>query len=185
MNIKNINLYLLLFKMANLTIHQKKDIDVIFFLQEIDKHPLKIHIISMFKKGPPKDQGFMWREEIGGPGKYWTVQEAEALKYVQNLVLSKNGDSSGYGYMMRILQNKLEETYGEPSEATYENKQKVLNEKKFAQNYQKTVAAQIMDDANKKALNVMATEGMTAAVKHMFIGENGSLSYAEMRSKFG
>ena len=44
-----------------------------------------------------------------------------------------------------------------------------------------------MDEPNKKAIDVMATEGMEAAVKHMFTDEQSGrqLSYSEMRSRFG
>ena len=43
-----------------------------------------------------------------------------------------------------------------------------------------------MDEKNKKALNVLMTEGDKAFVKHVFTGENGrQLSYAEMRSRYG
>ena len=43
-----------------------------------------------------------------------------------------------------------------------------------------------MDDVNKKAATIMKEEGMAAAVKHMFTGENGQpLTYAEMRSRYG
>jgi hypothetical protein len=43
-----------------------------------------------------------------------------------------------------------------------------------------------MDDLNKKATTVMKEEGMEAAVKHMFTGENEQqLSYAEMRARYG
>jgi hypothetical protein len=43
-----------------------------------------------------------------------------------------------------------------------------------------------MDDLNKKAATVMKEEGVEAAVKHMFTGENGKqLSYAEMRARYG
>ena len=38
----------------------------------------------------------------------------------------------------------------------------------FAKDYQKTSFAKMMDEPNKKALNVMANEGMDAAMKHMF-----------------
>lgn len=43
-----------------------------------------------------------------------------------------------------------------------------------------------MDEKNKKALNVLMTEGDRAFVEHVFTGENGrQLSYAEMRSRYG
>jgi len=44
-----------------------------------------------------------------------------------------------------------------------------------------------MDDANKKALDVMQNEGMEAAVKHMFTDQESGrqLSYGEMRMRYG
>ena len=42
-----------------------------------------------------------------------------------------------------------------------------------------------MDEDNKKALNVMKTKGMDAAVKHMFTASGRQLSYAEMRMRYG
>ena len=57
----------------------------------------------------------------------------------------------------------------------------------FAKNYKKTAFANAMDEPNKKALDVMANEGMDAAVKHMFTDQESGrqLSYAEMRSRYG
>ena len=44
-----------------------------------------------------------------------------------------------------------------------------------------------MDELNKKALDVMATGGMDAAVKHMFTDQETGrqLSYGEMRMRYG
>ena len=44
-----------------------------------------------------------------------------------------------------------------------------------------------MDESNKKAADVMASQGMEAAIKHMFTDQKtgGQMSYAEMRSRFG
>ena len=43
-----------------------------------------------------------------------------------------------------------------------------------------------MDDANKKAYNILLTQGADAAVKHMFNPSGDrELSYSEMRSRFG
>ena len=57
----------------------------------------------------------------------------------------------------------------------------------FAQSYKETPFYEGMDDANKKAVNVMAEEGMEAAINHMFTDEKSgrTLSYAEMRSRYG
>ena len=45
----------------------------------------------------------------------------------------------------------------------------------------------VMDDLNKKAMVVMATRGMDAAVKHMFTDQDTGrqLSYGEMRMRYG
>ena len=44
-----------------------------------------------------------------------------------------------------------------------------------------------MDDANKKAMDVMQKDGPEAAIKHMFTNQETGrqLSYAEMRSRYG
>ena len=59
--------------------------------------------------------------------------------------------------------------------------------KEMAKLYQQTGFAKAMDENNKKALDVMAKEGMDAAVKHMFTDQKSGrqLSYAEMRSRYG
>lgn len=92
-------------------IETKKNVDIVFFLNQIDNHQNKEDIISMFLKGPPEDLGFMWCEKTGGPDCHWTEKEAEGLKYVGNLVLDKGWDSSGYGFMMRFIQTKIKEKY--------------------------------------------------------------------------
>jgi len=61
--------------------------------------------------------------------------------------------------------------------------------KAFAKDYQETQLAAAMDAANKKALDVWADQGITAAVAHMFKRPEseggGTLSYSEMRSRYG
>jgi hypothetical protein len=44
-----------------------------------------------------------------------------------------------------------------------------------------------MNDANKKAMDVMQKDGPEAAIKHMFTDQETGrqLSYAEMRSRYG
>lgn len=92
-------------------IETKKNIDIQYFLKKIEEHPLKNNIINMFKKGPPPNKGFMWCESSGGPDCHWTQEEAQGLKYVENLVLYKDWDSSGYGFMMRFIQSRIKEKY--------------------------------------------------------------------------
>ena len=59
-------------------------------------------------------------------------------------------------------------------------------EKNFAKTWDKAFGKNI-DEDNKKALNVMKTEGMDAAVKHMFTDQETGrqLSYSEMRMRYG
>ena len=80
--------------------------------------------------------------------------------------------------------------YHEPEYYKQHSKEKesILKEgQTFAKNYKKTEFANMMDEPNKKALDVMANEGMDAAVKHMFTDQESGrqLSYAEMRSRYG
>ena len=43
-----------------------------------------------------------------------------------------------------------------------------------------------MDDNNKKAMDIQATEGWDAAIKHMMTGSDGKpRSYSEMRALYG
>ena len=58
--------------------------------------------------------------------------------------------------------------------------------KSVAQMYKKNNYL-VMDDLNKKAMAVMATQGMDAAVKHMFTDQDTGrqLSYGEMRMRYG
>ena len=66
-------------------------------------------------------------------------------------------------------------------------KQEPYNEiddsKDFAKEYQKTAFAKGMDDANAKALDIMAKEGADNAAKHMMKMAGGD--YARMRSMYG
>lgn len=44
-----------------------------------------------------------------------------------------------------------------------------------------------MDDYNKKAMDVLTTKGMDAAIQHMFTDQDTgrTLSYGEMRARYG
>lgn len=90
---------------------QKEHSDANFIIRQIYLHSNKDSIISMFVKGPPENEGFMWCRCEGGPGKYWTSEEAQGLKYVSNLVLDRGWDSSGFGFMMRVVQDKIKKDY--------------------------------------------------------------------------
>ena len=66
------------------------------------------------------------------------------------------------------------------------NTDAIKKEKNFAKTWDKAFGKNI-DEDNKKALNVMKTEGMDAAVKHMFTDQETGrqLSYPEMRMRYG
>jgi hypothetical protein len=83
----------------------RKDLNTI--VDKINNHVNKQGIISMFIKGPPENDGFMWCGRKGGPGCWWNKEEAEGLKFISNLVLELGWDSSGYGFMMRFVQKEI------------------------------------------------------------------------------
>ena len=63
--------------------------------------------MSMLRKGPPANKGFMWCSKEGGPGKYWSKEEAEALNSLSDYILDMGWESSGYSIMIRNIQNKM------------------------------------------------------------------------------
>jgi hypothetical protein len=67
------------------------------------------------------------------------------------------------------------------TEPTTGTSSKVPKDKKYYIFYDK------MDDVNKKAMDVFASQGMDAAIKHMFTDqETGrTLTYGEMRARYG
>jgi len=70
----------------------------------IESHPKFDAIYSAFTKGPDPESGFMWTTT-----EWWTQEEGEAIEIVSNKVLDYGWDSSGYGYMMRVIQDKIKE----------------------------------------------------------------------------
>ena len=82
----------------------KLKIDTTDIINIIENHPNRQGVVSMFKKGPMKDKGFMWSNE---QDEHWTTEESNGLKYIRELVLEKDWDSSCYGIMMRNLQNEI------------------------------------------------------------------------------
>ena len=69
------------------TLDQKATIDCEYIVNFINNHENKNGIVSMFIKGPPPNDGFMWCGREGGDGQYWTLDEARGLKVIGNLVL--------------------------------------------------------------------------------------------------
>ena len=132
----------------------------------------------------------------------WTMERYDYPQNVRQWIFEnwiKMNDNNGgtYSepeYFNQKYKNNSTSTGGiENPEEPEESKESEKSDKSdndgrgYAKVYQKTAFAKGMDDNNKKALNVMATEGFDAAVKHMFKHpENGrQLSYGEMRMFYG
>lgn len=75
-------------------------------LCEINKLPIGLResIISMFRKGPPPTEGWLWCD-IQDPR--WTQNESSALIYVNDILLQNGYEGVGYTWMMR----RLEQTF--------------------------------------------------------------------------
>ena len=172
----------------------------------IESHPKFDAIYSAFTKGPDPECGFMWTTT-----EWWTEEEGEAIEIVSNKVLEYDWDSSGYGYMMRVIQGKIQALPVVKAVAVKDNLQddeakfagdprtckgspfyKTLKSfqldtleegKNFAKSYQQTSFGKAMDDNNKKALDVIAKKGADEAANYMMAQAGGY--YARMRSMFG
>lgn len=150
----------------------------------IETHPKFDAIYSAFMKGPDPQSGFMWTTT-----EWWSPEEGEAIKIVSNKVLDYDWDSSGYGYMMRVIESKIKAlqvvdgVLVKNVENPEEEEEKLDSEKKFAKSYQQTSFGKAMDDNNKKALDVMAKKGADEAANYMMAQAGGD--YARMRSMFG
>lgn len=150
----------------------------------IETHPKFDAIYSAFMKGPDPQSGFMWTTT-----EWWSPEEGEAIKIVSNKVLDYDWDSSGYGYMMRVIESKIKAlqvvdgVLVKDVENPEEEEEKLDSEKKFAKSYQQTSFGKAMDDNNKKALDVMAKKGADEAANYMMAQAGGD--YARMRSMFG
>ena len=90
-----------------MSLEEKGKADLKTLISFILSHENKDNIVNMFVKGPPKTCGFMWCGSEGGKGKWWTEQEANGLKDIGDKVLELGWDSSGYGIMLRMVQQEI------------------------------------------------------------------------------
>lgn len=76
---------------------------------------------------------------------------------------------------------------GKPEIETETGKPEIETGKPEIETGQKYIFEDLMDDANKKAMNVFATKGIDAAITHMFTDQETGrqLSYGEMRARYG
>ena len=189
-----------------MSLEQKSKNDSEKIMRFIESHPKFDAIYSAFAKGPDPECCFMWTTT-----EWWSPEQGEAIEIVSNKVLDYNWDSSGYGYMMRVIQGKIQALPVVKAVAVKDNLQddeakfagdprtgkgspfyKTLKSfqldtleegKKFAKSYQQTSFGKAMDDNNKKALDVMAKKGADEAANYMMAQAGGD--YARMRSMFG
>jgi len=128
----------------------------------------------------------------------WTMERYDYPQEVRNWIKDnwiKVNDENGGTYHEPEYHKKRtqkQQTQQTPVAKPVENpeeeeEQDENNGKAFAEAYKKTPFYEVMDDANKKSLDVMASEGMEAAVKHMFTDQETGrqLSYGEMRMRYG
>lgn len=81
---------------------EKSESDCQKIVSFIASHPQSNDMYNAFIKGPKPNCGFMWT-----PDDWWIEGEKSAIKIVSNKVLGYGWDSSGYGWMMRLIQNKI------------------------------------------------------------------------------
>ena len=92
-------------------------------------------------------------------------------------------------HYIQILLNIMENNNSnkEKNEAGIQKEINQENSKKFAKEYMNTSFYKDMDKDNKEALQIWAEKGLEASIQHMFTDQKtgNTISYAEMRSKYG
>ena len=104
-----------------------------------------------------ENTGFLWSNDT-------------RVNEIGNALINDNHSGSSFACTLRICQEIL-------------RKEKHGNEKT---NDPFPIANSDIDDCNKRAINVMDSEGPTEAIKHMFTRDDGTTrTYAEMRALYG
>ena len=117
----------------------------------------------------------------------WTMERYDYPQYVRDGIaenwIKVNDENGGTWHEPNYHKKKLDES----AESAASADASADNGKSFATAYKDTGLSERMDDANKKALDVMQNEGMNAAIKHMFTDQESGrqLSYGEMRMRYG
>ena len=86
--------------MSNLGLKAEKDLNTI--MDFIINHSKYNTIKKCFLKGPEQGNGYMWTDST-----WWGEEGKEAITIVSNKVLDLDWDSSGYGYMMRLIEYEI------------------------------------------------------------------------------
>ena len=90
------------FILNNMALDRKAQSDLTEIISFIENHENSQDIYSIFSKGPDPECGFMWTSS-----EWWTQKQQEALEIIDNKVLELGWDSTGYGIMMRMIQNEI------------------------------------------------------------------------------
>lgn len=88
--------------MSNMEATAKQHLEII--TNFIYTHEKKNDILKMFRRGPDPQSGFMW-----SGNEWWSEEERIAVEIIANKVLDLGWDSSGYGYMMRLVEFSINE----------------------------------------------------------------------------
>jgi hypothetical protein len=130
----------------------------------------------------------------------WTMERYDFPQYVRDGIASNwikvNNENGGTWEEPEYNRSKLQslDTAVDYSDTVDTALQKIINTavkddngRSFAKVWKDIGFSKGMDDANKKGLDIMESEGMDAAVKYMFTDQESGrqLSYSEMRTRHG
>jgi hypothetical protein len=105
---------------------EKAQKDLVTIMKYITSHDLREDIFSLFIKGPDPEQDFMWTPPV-----WWLENQAKGLKIVNEKVLELGWDSSGYGFMMRLIQEEVKKTFNYNDDKKINDPQAGDGEKRF------------------------------------------------------
>ncbi len=83
---------------------RKVEVDTAHFVARVKE----LGIENVMRVGPPDNEGFMWWKRTHlRDGTAMSEAQKDNLEILKHEVLDRQWDSSGYGWMMRSIQNKL------------------------------------------------------------------------------
>jgi len=124
----------------------------------------------------------------------WTFERYDypeiVRQWIRNNWIKVSDDNGGTYHEPSYHRKKFPHLYEKKVENTEEKQDtdaQLEKEREFGKKYKEGPFYSQMDEDNKAAVDVMANEGMDAAVKHMFTDQESGrqLSYAEMRMRYG
>ena len=124
----------------------------------------------------------------------WTFERYDYPQNVRQWIrdnwIKASDENGGTYYEPDYHRDKFPHLYEKKIENSEEKQHQdshLEKEKEFGKNYKEGPFYKQMDSLNKAAVDVMANEGMNAAVNHMFtdVKTGRKLSYGEMRMRYG